>query len=236
MAPVVVLLHAFPLDARLWDGVAGPLSEDDWDVVVPDLLGFGGSRLPEDFDEDPSLVHHARAVLSMLDRLGVAEAVFCGLSLGGYVAMEIARQDPDRISGLALVDTKATADGDEARAQRHRVADQVLESGSTAVLERAMLPNLLGATTHASRPEVVERVLGPRGDAADAGVESEESRQARCRAILEQDRLDPLAAHARRYGTTWLVGVDRQLVSRRGRFDAFHFNAKFDAYFCLRRA
>ena len=73
--------------------------------------------------------------------------------------------------------------------------------------------------------EVVERVLGPRGDAADAGVESEQSRQARCRAILEQDRLDPLAAHARRYGTTWLVGVDRQLVSRRGRFDAFHFNA-----------
>ena len=74
--------------------------------------------------------------------------------------------------------------------------------------------------------EVVERVLGPRGDAGpDAGVESEAARQARCRAILEQDRLDPLAAHARRYGTTWLVGVDRQLVSRRGRFDAFHYNA-----------
>jgi apolipoprotein N-acyltransferase len=75
--------------------------------------------------------------------------------------------------------------------------------------------------------EVVDRVLGPRGgDGSSAtGVESEGARQARCRAILEQDRIDPLAAHARRYGTTWLVGVDRQVVSRRGRFDAFHFNA-----------
>lgn len=74
--------------------------------------------------------------------------------------------------------------------------------------------------------EVVERVLGPRGGSGvEAGDESEASRQARCRAILEQDRLDPLAAHARRYGTTWLVGVDRQVVSRRGRFDAFHYNA-----------
>jgi apolipoprotein N-acyltransferase len=83
--------------------------------------------------------------------------------------------------------------------------------------------------------DVVERILGPattRDRGADerdadsgAGVESAAARQARCRAILEQDRIDPLAAHARRYATTWLVGVDRQLVSNRTSSGVFHFNS-----------
>ena len=161
MAPTVVLLHAFPLDKRMWDDVVGPVAESGWDVVVPDLPGFGESRFGDDgADEEPSLAHLARAVLAILDRLGVSNAVVCGLSLGGYVAMEIVRQDPARVAGIALVDTKATADGDEARANRLRVADQVLAAGSTEALARAMLPNLLGATTHASRPDVVETVRG----------------------------------------------------------------------------
>ena len=72
--------------------------------------------------------------------------------------MEMARQDPSRIAGLVLADTKASADSDEARANRLRVADQVLTAGSTAALARAMLPALLGATTQAQRPAVVEHV------------------------------------------------------------------------------
>ena len=68
------------------------------------------------------------------------------------------------------IDTKASADTDDARANRLRVADQVLEAGSTVALARAMLPGLLGATTHADRPEVVERVRGWIEEADPAGV------------------------------------------------------------------
>lgn len=171
MAPTVVLLHAFPLDSRLWDDVLDPLVESGWDVVVPDLRGFGQSAYGEDGpDDEPSLVWMARDVLGILDRLGVNSAVVVGLSLGGYVAMELVRQDASRIAGLALVDTKASADGDEARANRLRIAEQVLEAGSTTALARAMLPGLLGATTLASRPEVVERVRGWIEEADPAGV------------------------------------------------------------------
>ena len=171
MAPTVVLLHAFPLDRRLWDDVVDPLSDAGWDVVVPDLRGFGESAYGEDGpDDEPSLVWMARDVLGILDRIGVNSAVVVGLSLGGYVAMEMLRQDSSRVAGLALVDTKASADGDEARANRLRVADQVLEAGSTAALARAMLPALLGATTLAGRPEVVDRVRGWIEQADPAGV------------------------------------------------------------------
>ena len=56
--------------------------------------------------------------------------------------------------------------------------------------------------------EIVEQTLGP----VEAG-DDESSRQARCRRALAQERLDLLAAYARRYGTHWLVGLDRQVVS-----------------------
>jgi pimeloyl-ACP methyl ester carboxylesterase len=78
--------------------------------------------------------------------------------MGGYVAMEIVRQDPARVAGLALVDTKATADTEEAAANRLRVAESVLAAGSTQALARAMVPSLLGDTTRAERPEVVAQV------------------------------------------------------------------------------
>ena len=57
----------------------------------------------------------------------------------------------------------------------------------------------------------VERLLGPEPAAADATVRAQ--RQARCRRALEQERLDALAAFARRYGGPWLVGLDRQVIA-----------------------
>ncbi|MFN8168949.1 MAG: alpha/beta fold hydrolase [Candidatus Nanopelagicales bacterium] len=171
MAPTVVLLHAFPLDKRMWDDVVPAIADAGWDVVVPDLMGFGESRLDEDdLDDPPTLVTQARGVLRILDQVGLPHVVVCGLSMGGYVAMELVRQDPSRIAGIALVDTKATADTEEARANRLRVADQVLESGSTDALARAMLPTLLGDTSRASRPDVVERVTGWIREADPVGV------------------------------------------------------------------
>jgi pimeloyl-ACP methyl ester carboxylesterase len=171
MAPTVVLLHAFPLDKRLWDDVVDGVVDAGWDVVVPDLRGFGESAYGEDGpDDEPALSWMARDVLSILDRIGVNSAVVVGLSLGGYVAMELLRQDASRIAGVALVDTKASADTIEARANRLRVADQVLEAGGTSVLARAMLPALLGPTTHAERPQVVERVRRWIEEADPAGV------------------------------------------------------------------
>jgi pimeloyl-ACP methyl ester carboxylesterase len=171
MAPTVALLHAFPLDKRIWDDIVDAVAEAGWDVVVPDLRGFGESAYSEDGpDDEPALSWMARDVLGILDRISVNSAVVVGLSLGGYVAMELVRQDASRIAGLALLDTKASADTEEARANRLRVADQVLEAGSTAALARAMLPGLLGATTHETRPEVVERVRGWIEEADPAGV------------------------------------------------------------------
>ncbi len=71
-----------------------------------------------------------------------------------------------------LCDTKASADGDAARANRERLAGLVLEApdDTARVLEQAVLPGLLGETTRSTRPDVVERVRGWLGSASADSV------------------------------------------------------------------
>lgn len=155
----LVLLHAFPLDRTIFDDVVGPVVDAGWDVVAPDLRGFGESAYgPDGPDDEPSLAAVARDVLAGLDRLGVAAAVVGGVSLGGYVAMELLRTAPERVAGLVLIDTKAGADTPEARENRLRIAAEMESTGDVHALAESMLPGLLGPTSLGEQPQVVARV------------------------------------------------------------------------------
>ena len=154
----VVLLHAFPCDGRMWSAQADALSVAGYDVIVPDLPGFGASDLP---DVEPNLEVVADTVLRELEVLGVNRAVLGGLSLGGYVAMAMLRKRPEIFTALMLCDTKASADSVEGRGNRERLAASVLSDPENCarILRQSVLPGLLGATTKASRPEI-EAVVG----------------------------------------------------------------------------
>ncbi|HET8971506.1 MAG TPA: alpha/beta hydrolase [Candidatus Nanopelagicales bacterium] len=169
--PVLVLLHAFPLDRMVWDEVLDPLSQTGTDLIVPDLRGFGQSRrrpagadhadqdhADETDDDEPDLEVMAREVLAGLNRVGARSAVLAGLSMGGYVAMALLRLAPDRFVGLALLDTRVSADTPAARADRLRIATEVVAAGDCAALADAMVPALLGPAARSGRPELVARV------------------------------------------------------------------------------
>ena len=149
--PPLVLLHAFPLSSAMWDPQVSGLA-DVARLVTPDQRGFGGS--PSGSDE-PSLDHAADDVAALLDRLDLPEVVLGGLSMGGYVAMAFLRRHPGRVRGLLLADTKAGADPQAARDNRHRIAARLDSDGTPDVLVEEVLPGLTGPTTAAERPEVV---------------------------------------------------------------------------------
>jgi pimeloyl-ACP methyl ester carboxylesterase len=162
----LVLLHAFPLDSTMWDQVV-PRLAGVGRVILVDLPGLGASPLPA--AGEPSLDVSADAVVAALDRLRVGRAVFAGVSMGGYVAMAVARRHPQRIAGLALIDTRSGADGDQARENRFRMAEAVLgETGTRALAP--MLDTLLGPSTHARRPELVAALAERLRSAPAAGV------------------------------------------------------------------
>jgi pimeloyl-ACP methyl ester carboxylesterase len=149
----VVLLHAFPLSSAMWLDQREGLSRS-CRLITPDLRGFGGSDLG---DEPPALDAMADDVAALLDRLELDRVVLGGLSMGGYVSMAFVRRHADRVAALVLADTKASADGDAARENRERIAQQVQDPDSTVLVDE-VLPTLVGPTTVGRRPLVHGRV------------------------------------------------------------------------------
>ncbi len=152
--PAIVLIHPFPFDARLWFDVANELA-DSYFVITPDLRGCGFTPLG---DGEPSLDLLAEDIYELVTQAGLAKAVIGGISLGGYVALALAKKHPEIISGLILADTKASADTDAAKENRLRIATQMRESGKVELFADQMITNVVGDFTHANRPDVVLEV------------------------------------------------------------------------------
>ncbi|WP_028051061.1 alpha/beta fold hydrolase [Cellulomonas sp. URHD0024] len=160
MTPLL-LLHGFPLDHRMWDGVA-PLVTGFSSVFAPDLPG-------DSVDQEPSLDVVADAVAQRLRAAGIDKVAVAGLSMGGYVALALLERHPDLVVALALVDTKSTADEPEALANRLRVAAEAEASGTVDVV-RPMSAVLLGETTRTVHPEITATVDGWIGEQDPATV------------------------------------------------------------------
>ena len=127
----LVLLHGYPLDHLLWEDVA-PLLEDTFDLILPDLRGFGESTTvgsPYTMDD------YASDVAGLLDQLGIQKAAIAGHSMGGYVALAFARLYPERISGLGLVSSQVLADPPDRKDGRYKSAAEVSEKGIGGVVE-----------------------------------------------------------------------------------------------------
>jgi pimeloyl-ACP methyl ester carboxylesterase len=148
----LVLIHAFPLHAGLWEPQLA-LSQQGWRVVVPHLKGLG----PGAGEPATSMDDFAGEVIDLLDSLHIEDAVIGGLSLGGYVLFALLRHAPAYARGLILADTRPQADAPAAIEARKRMLELVAANGPEAVAAE-MLPKLLGETTRRERPEVVARV------------------------------------------------------------------------------
>lgn len=154
----VVLVHGFPLDREMWAAQIESLGRE-FRVIAPDLRGFGRSTLaPTDVETGVGMDRYAADVLNVLDALGVAgPVVLVGLSMGGYVAWQIALKNLERLRGLVLCDTRAVADSPDAAAGREKMAAAALQAGD-ATPALPMLDKLLSTETQERRPEIVAAV------------------------------------------------------------------------------
>jgi len=127
----LVLLHGFPLDHHLWDDVS-PLLEDTFDLILPDLRGFGESTTVE---APYTMDNYASDIAGLLDQLAIQKAAVAGHSMGGYVALAFARLYPERVSGLALVSSQVLADPPDRKEGRYKSAADVAEKGIGGVVD-----------------------------------------------------------------------------------------------------
>ncbi len=133
----LVLIHGYPLDHTIWDEVT-PLLSRTFDLILPDLRGFGASASP---DGPATMADFAADIAGLLDSLGIQQAALVGHSMGGYVALAFVRAYPMRVRGLGLVSSQVLADTPEGKEGRYKTAANVAEKGVSLVAE-AMTPKL----------------------------------------------------------------------------------------------
>lgn len=140
--PPVVLGHSFLCSGRMWREQVPALGAK-FRVINPDLRGHGRSaHVTRPF----SLYDALSDVIAVLDQLSIERATWCGLSIGGMVALRAALTRPDRVAGLILLDTDA---GPETGLRKLKY--RAMGAGAGVVGLRPFLPSIarlmFGATT-----------------------------------------------------------------------------------------
>jgi pimeloyl-ACP methyl ester carboxylesterase len=162
----VVLIHGFPLSARIFDAQAEAL-EREFCVVLPDLRGSGSSSSPD----GPYLMETlASDVALVLDALGIERAAIAGHSLGGYVALAFARMFTERLERLALIASRLRADTPQEARARRELADRAEREQSIEPVLNAILPRLLDSQTVSERPRIAQNVREIAASNAFAGA------------------------------------------------------------------
>ncbi|KFI59117.1 alpha/beta fold hydrolase [Bifidobacterium gallicum] len=153
----LILCHGFPVDHRMWDRCATSLMElaDEQEFVpfpiwAPDMPGAGDApivdpddvgRIAPDGAYEDALDLMADAYVQMLHDAGYEQAIWAGLSMGGYLVLNIQRRHPESVAGIALLDTKGDADRPAARANRLAIADECEREHSVAPVMFFVEPN-----------------------------------------------------------------------------------------------
>jgi len=161
---VLLFAHGFPFDARLYEEVANRLASKFF-CVIPNLRGFGSTPLGANghnpqgaprvkmgrFADDLAILASEIAC----ERGAKGERVIlCGLSMGGYIALEFARRRPNLLAGLVFCDSNAKPDSPEKALQRRELAESV-DQFNVRTIADDMIPNLVAPKTLTDRPEVV---------------------------------------------------------------------------------
>ena len=110
----VIFIHGFPFDKSSWQPQMEFLQKTDR-VIAYDIRGFGKSTRGE---EKASIQLFADDLIRFMDALNIKVSIICGLSFGGYIAMNAICRYPNRFKAIILCDTQCIADSDEVKEQR----------------------------------------------------------------------------------------------------------------------
>lgn len=164
--PAVVLIHGFPLCRKMWRPQVRPLTQAGYRVILPDLPGFGASA---PLQGDVTMSAYADAVIGLLDHLQIESAVVGGMSMGGYVLLDLAERHAHRLSAALYLVTRAAADDLPGKVRRSDLAEAVRRGNLTAV-PTAFEQLLFAPMTLKAHPELVDTVREWMAAASPEGV------------------------------------------------------------------
>jgi len=133
-AETILFVHGFPLDKSMWLHQLHAF-KSDFRVIAPDLRGHGETTIG---DQAFSISLFADDLIRLMDALELKKVILCGLSMGGYTALNAVLRFPDRFSALILTDTSCKADTPEAREKRMQTIVDIEQSGLEKYAEESL--------------------------------------------------------------------------------------------------
>lgn len=149
----IIFLHGFPFNKSMWKPQFDSLKQH-FRVIAPDLRSFGNSK---DDSSELSMDLFANDLIALMDDLKLDKVTVCGLSMGGYIALNAIQRYPERFTAIILCDTQCNADNEEGKAKRFKSIEDIKSKGITDFTE-GFLKNVFHTETVSSKPEIVASV------------------------------------------------------------------------------
>ncbi len=124
-APVLIFIHGFPLNKFLWNKQVEAL-KDNYRVIAYDIREHGDS---EAGNVEFSIELFVNDLICFMDVLKIEKASICGLSMGGYIALNAVENHPERFDALVLSDTHCIADSSETKEKRMKSIEDIQKDG-----------------------------------------------------------------------------------------------------------
>jgi 3-oxoadipate enol-lactonase len=131
---VIIFIHGFPFNKSMWNLQMWPL-KDNYRLIMYDIRGHGNSDAG---NEVFSIDLFANDLIGLMDALKIDKAILCGLSLGGYIALNAIGKYHERFDALVLSDTQCFADTPEVKEKRMRAIESIKHFGVEKYAEESI--------------------------------------------------------------------------------------------------
>lgn len=149
----IIFMHGFPFDKTMWQLQLNFL-EPHYRLIPVDIRGFGKST------DERSLLSidlFGKDLIAFMDKLNIEKAVVCGLSMGGFIALNVVKKFPNRFVALILCDTQCIADTSEVKKKRYKIIDEIAVEGVTNFNE-AFIKSVFHKNSLSNKKELVEEL------------------------------------------------------------------------------
>jgi 3-oxoadipate enol-lactonase len=152
-APVIIFVHGFPFNKFMWNKQMEALN-DNYRVIAYDVRGHGNS---DSGNGDFSIELFAADLLNLMNALKIDKTILCGLSMGGYIALNIIENYPERFNALVLSDTNCIADSLEAQDKRMKAIGNINAYGAEKYADELII-NLFAPDSFRTKVEEIASI------------------------------------------------------------------------------
>jgi 3-oxoadipate enol-lactonase len=149
----IIFLHGFPFDKTMWHGQLDFLKAS-YRLIACDIRGFGKSV---DENSTLSIDLFADDLIALMDALTFDKAIICGLSMGGFIALNAYQRFPDRFAGLVLCDTQCIADTPEVKEKRYKIIEEIERTGAND-FNSTFIKNVFHKDSLVNKRELVDQL------------------------------------------------------------------------------